>query len=266
MMAGRRSIASTPAYDPVSLPWAESCPDRLWRQWTDTHGSMLIRSYLGERKFGLVLKTDAFDEAVADGTLPILDDAADRVVNIDRSGMVATLARRRYRDYEVAVGDLRQLPFPDASFDNVVSFSTLDHFDSREDIGVALDEIYRVLKPKGRLLLTMDNDTNPFVWIRNRLPYAALHRLGIVPYRVGRACSARWLRRASLERGFRDLVMSHTLHSPRFVAVRMARWLQERSSGGQHERFKRVLDAFEIMGRWPTRSVTGAYIVMRATK
>ncbi len=62
------------------------------------------------------------------------------------------------------------LPFPDGAFDRVFSNSTLDHFDSRDDIREALRELARVLHPEGELLLTLDNLANPVVRLRNALP------------------------------------------------------------------------------------------------
>jgi SAM-dependent methyltransferase len=50
-----------------------------------------------------------------------------------------------------ARGDAHQLPFADDSFDAVVSMEVLEHLHSPERV---VDEIRRVLKPEGRLVLT----------------------------------------------------------------------------------------------------------------
>jgi ubiquinone/menaquinone biosynthesis C-methylase UbiE len=53
------------------------------------------------------------------------------------------------REIELQMGDVRALPFPDASFDLVVDFGTCYHVARRER---ALREIARVLAPGGRFV------------------------------------------------------------------------------------------------------------------
>jgi SAM-dependent methyltransferase len=57
---------------------------------------------------------------------------------------------------EYVVGDARHLPFPDASFDVVFSYSVFQHF-SKRDALAAFDEFGRVLKPGGTSLIQMAN-------------------------------------------------------------------------------------------------------------
>jgi ubiquinone/menaquinone biosynthesis C-methylase UbiE len=71
----------------------------------------------------------------------------------------ALQARRMRYDCSFVAGDAHQLPFPDACFDKVVCSSALEHF--QED-GKALTEMHRVLKPDGKLILTVDSFTYPF--------------------------------------------------------------------------------------------------------
>jgi ubiquinone/menaquinone biosynthesis C-methylase UbiE len=52
---------------------------------------------------------------------------------------------------EVRDGDARAIPFPDASFDVVVSSLALHNIKNREERSKALAEIGRVLKPNGRI-------------------------------------------------------------------------------------------------------------------
>jgi SAM-dependent methyltransferase len=57
---------------------------------------------------------------------------------------------------EYVVGDARRLPFRDASFDVVFSYSVFQHF-SKPDALAAFDEIGRVLRPGGESLVQMAN-------------------------------------------------------------------------------------------------------------
>lgn len=59
-------------------------------------------------------------------------------------------------DAEYVVGDGRRLPFPDAFFDVVFSYSVLQHL-AKEDARVVIDEIRRVLRPGGTAWIEMPN-------------------------------------------------------------------------------------------------------------
>jgi ubiquinone/menaquinone biosynthesis C-methylase UbiE len=58
---------------------------------------------------------------------------------------------------QLAQGDVQKLPFADASFDIVISCETIEHV---PDAQSALDEMYRVARPSGRLFLTTPNYLN----------------------------------------------------------------------------------------------------------
>ena len=59
--------------------------------------------------------------------------------------------------------DGKNLPFPNESFDAVVSFEVFEHVFNIEEV---LQEIHRVTKPNGNLLLTI-----PFAWDEHEIPY-----------------------------------------------------------------------------------------------
>ncbi len=54
----------------------------------------------------------------------------------------------------IQTGDMRKLPFPDATFDGIISCYAIDHLD-REGAHAALSESARVLKPGGEFLLVV---------------------------------------------------------------------------------------------------------------
>ncbi len=73
------------------------------------------------------------------------------VVGIDPSAGLLRIARRRAK--RLAMGTGQSLPFPDASFDRVLSTYVLT---TVPDWPRALNEMARVLRPGGRLVLTDD--------------------------------------------------------------------------------------------------------------
>jgi len=83
---------------------------------------------------------------------------------------LAKMARKRARQRRVhlnlCVSDVRRLAFKDNKFDLIISTSTLDHF---PEIDIALKEFYRVLKPKGLIILTLHNATNLLVYLMYKL-------------------------------------------------------------------------------------------------
>ena len=69
-----------------------------------------------------------------------------------------SLAERSGITCEFRLGNAEILPYPDEFFDRVVCSSSLEHF--KDDIK-ALKEMYRVLKPNGKIVLTTDSFTYP---------------------------------------------------------------------------------------------------------
>jgi Methylase involved in ubiquinone/menaquinone biosynthesis len=59
--------------------------------------------------------------------------------------------------------DGKTLPFDDASFDSVFSSEVFEHIFNLPEI---LDELHRVIKPGGHMLITL-----PFVWDEHEIPY-----------------------------------------------------------------------------------------------
>ena len=84
-----------------------------------------------------------------------------RVLSAAQCSDILSVARNS--GIEAVVADVRSLPFAEASFGVVFSGSTLDHFESAADIQRSLGELYRVLRPGGTLILTLDNPANPLI-------------------------------------------------------------------------------------------------------
>lgn len=87
------------------------------------------------------------------------------VTGVDASDSMLALAREREVPAGSApltwlLGTATELPLPDASVDVAVSTQVLEYV---ADIGTALVEVYRVLRPGGRLLI-LDTDWDSIVW------------------------------------------------------------------------------------------------------
>lgn len=85
------------------------------------------------------------------------------VYGFDLSGESLRLARGYTGEVGVplAQGRVGSLPYKDNSFSKIFSTEVLEHVE--DDLG-ALKEILRILKPGGRLIITVPNHNYPFLW------------------------------------------------------------------------------------------------------
>jgi SAM-dependent methyltransferase len=204
------------------------------------------------------------------GLFPLLASHAGEVTGIDISASIVQAARRRHPGLDAVVSDVRTLPFGDDAFDTVISTSTLDHLDAMDDVLAALSNIARILKPGGRLILMMDNPSNPVVRLRNSLPIAWLVRYGLVPYLVGVTAGHTALERALAKRNFKVLGSTAIMHCARMPAVLLSMLLDARGAGRAAEwsrrRFLELLRLLEYLEHWPTRYLTGYFVAVLAEK
>lgn len=70
------------------------------------------------------------------------------------SGINMEIYDSQTEDVDLKEGDLRNMPFADNSFDLVYEIAVAGHLRSKEDIESFVTEVLRVLKPKGKFLLT----------------------------------------------------------------------------------------------------------------
>jgi SAM-dependent methyltransferase len=234
----------------------------LWRLQSDMVNRALLERWLPT---GLesVLKTDLFDECVSDGLYPLLTMHAGRVAAVDLSPAVVAAAARRHRELDGTVADVRALPFEPERFDAVVSNSTLDHLEGTREFATALSEIHRVLRPGGRLVLTVDNPYHPLVAARNALPAALAAAIRPTPYPSAWTCGPNRLSSLLHEAGFHVQETTAVLHFPRVIAAVAGAM----DAGLAHRpRVADILRRAERLERWPTRFVTGHFIATLAIR
>jgi cytochrome P450/SAM-dependent methyltransferase len=263
-------------WDEIAPIWEQGREQRLWRRHSDAVNRRLVSRWLPEDTHA-VLKTDLWDEAMGEGLYPALAVNGNEVTGIDISESILASARDRYPRLEAHRADVRSLPFPDRRFDAVVSNSSLDHFASRDEILLALRELRRVMKPGGRLLLTLDNPGNPLVGLTKALPRRLLNRLwlrwgrasqqlGLLPYYVGATYGRGRLRQVLIAEGFAVEEMTTIVHAPRPFAVALGHLLERRARPALQERYLRWLMSWERMSGSPMRYLSGNFVAVRARK
>ena len=106
----------------------------------------------------LVRDRDVLDVACGEGYgSALLARSARRVTGVDLAAAAVAHARERYAglgNLDFRAADCAALPFPDASFDAVVSFETIEHIVAQDAF---LDEVRRVLRPEGLFIMSCPN-------------------------------------------------------------------------------------------------------------
>ena len=142
-------------YDDVltrSTWWSRVYMDLFWNGVDDNEIARKVLSYIPDNFAGKLL-----DVPVGTGVFTSAKYArmlrAD-IIGLDYSQDMLNQARVRFRQERIGncrliQGDVGALPFPDASFDIVLSMNGFHAFPDKEK---AYSEVFRVLKPGGRLI------------------------------------------------------------------------------------------------------------------
>ncbi len=118
-----------------------------------------------------IFKTDLWDEARNTRIMQWANRQGATVYGIDLSAPTVKMARVGFvTPPSFAVADVRRVPFADGSFDAIYSMGTVEHFDETQG---AINELARVLRPGGRLILGVPNRYDPFLrpvlaWLMQR--------------------------------------------------------------------------------------------------
>jgi len=128
---------------------------------------------------------------------------------------------QRGLDGDFLLGDLRQIPFPDESFDFVYAGGVVEHFRETE---LALAEMVRVLRPGGRLLFTVPALTlsYPYLFLRGNVPAVPIVEeiLSAVQFQLLRGALARF----GYERSFRRTRVRRLVAAAGLVDVEAGRF------------------------------------------
>lgn len=214
---------------------AVSLRERQRRTWDRVAGSMpdffrapstqyyrrceiaLFERAVGELRGKRVLKLDLWNEAINTRILDWVRSQGAEVVGLDLSRVVAFRARKNAvkNGHAPALlrADIRELPFPEGSFDVVYTMGTIEHIDEYKD---ALREIHRVLRPGGRAIIGVPHKWDLFlrplmVWV--------LDAFGKYLYSPEKSFSAGELRRDVEATGLRVVERTGILTLPGFVRM-----------------------------------------------
>jgi ubiquinone/menaquinone biosynthesis C-methylase UbiE len=90
----------------------------------------------------------------------ILSKTAKGVIGIDISQEAIEQAKKEYSNTNIKFqqGDAAHIPFPDNTFDAIVSFETIEHL-PKEAVEKYLGELKRVLKPDGEIYISSPDIT-----------------------------------------------------------------------------------------------------------
>lgn len=206
-----------------------------------------------------LLKTDVFEEAYGDDAL--LDALAafcPAVVGMDVSRTVAAAARARWPGLPFLAADACALPFRAASFDLIVSISTLDHLPPHL-LPTALGQLRDVLKPGGCLILTLDSRHNPLHvfsnYLRRRMGRIYAERC----YTIGEV-------RAILERQAFVVTEATAIYHVQFPINFLAKKLSRLLGARADPPIRWAVGMCRALGALPTRLLTGRYVAFRAIK
>jgi len=257
----RPEVAAAQKWDADLTPLVAT-PDRppsAWRRYCDALHTQLLDRWWPNTPVRRALKTDLFDEATGPGLVGYLEQRVPEVVAVDLSSMAVRAAHGRGVRRSVRA-DVVNLPFANASFDLVVSNSTLDHLDDRQAIEEALRELRRVTAPGGTVIVTLDNPRCPVVAVRSRLPHGLLRRSGLVAYDLGPTLSGPTLADTLTQIGLEVDDTGTMMHTLRVTAIRSAARTTDPAAW-----VARALRR-EGRSRWPTAQFSGHFVAVRATR
>jgi SAM-dependent methyltransferase len=150
--------AGTPQWRTVDEGWGRKASD--FASLSETHN---CREYIFvHHRLGVDTGDRLLDVACGSGlAIELARLRGAQCAGIDASARLVEIARFRNSESDIRVGDMHDLPWEDASFDVVTSFRGI--WGTTPD---AVTEIYRVLRPGGRLGLTVWGHlkVSPGVW------------------------------------------------------------------------------------------------------
>lgn len=136
--------------------------EKTWNRFLKYHGMIAPSAKLVQHLFNHVPRNGVIlDLGCGEGRNSLyLSQVGYNIVGIDLSFKAARVMKNNFFEEElkglVITGDARGLPFKNESLDGILAHHLFDHLDHNGFIQ-AIDEAYRVLKPEGVMLMTVDS-------------------------------------------------------------------------------------------------------------
>lgn len=209
-----------------------------------------------------VLKTDLWEEAFGESKIFCQKEFGNSFnFGLDISYQVShnALENKDLAHHCLVINsDIQHSPFRDNLFDIIISTSTLDHFQCKIAFLAGMEELYRILKPGGKLFLILDNPYFVFRWLT-----ILKYKLGVIPIYIGKTYSWRKSRRIAQPIGFAWKNHHYAMHIPVITFTGLFRQLDP-LFGKKGGKLLKILESW--LERFPTSIFTATYISMYLTK
>jgi len=215
------------------------------------------------KEFGCILKTDSFEEAYGNDEITgWLTEYSKNVINLDISYEILKQAclRNKGKEFRAVSADILRMPFKSSTFDLIFSSSTYGYLN---DIEEGLKEAYRILKPGGTLIISINNKYGFFF----RLIARIFVRFNRVPFFLSKPYSAKRFIELLNSVGFRVTQHEYIVHILPFFNS-MISFLDAKNSSISMSLLRaimKLIDKYSV-SRSVFKYLTGWFIVFKALK
>jgi SAM-dependent methyltransferase len=141
-------------FDSIAGIYDESLPAHVVEHYLDKRTRFVLEHCVRGRGLDVGCGTGALAARLA--------AAGYEMTGVDPSGGMLDLLRSRAPEVRAVEGSGSSLPFPDDSFDLVLSVAVMHHVADPEDVRHTLAEMVRVARPAGRILVWDHNPRNRY--------------------------------------------------------------------------------------------------------
>lgn len=150
----------------VKSEWKDKWNFNSWARTYDESVVKDIGTLKFYKKYDMLLDT-VFKKAVAgrERSINVLEigvgtgnlaarflDEKYNIIGIDQSRDMLNVAKEKFSDLKLRLGDFLKIPFENHKFDVIVSTYAFHHLTEKEKV-IAIEEMLRVLKPDGRIVI-----------------------------------------------------------------------------------------------------------------
>jgi 2-polyprenyl-3-methyl-5-hydroxy-6-metoxy-1,4-benzoquinol methylase len=149
VLSGRASVALTRSF--LSLMRGKGVVLKDRGSATQEHIDEMVQFIV--QKSNLVPEDRILDVGCGNGIITQLLSGKCSIVGMDISKKMLEKARQKDQLSDYVLGEAARIPFSNSCFDDVISISVIHHFPSYEYTEGAIEEMLRVIKPGGKIVL-----------------------------------------------------------------------------------------------------------------